>query len=81
MDNYRQISFWFDSLEDATAEITALPETVDVAVIGGGYTGLWTAYYLKKNHQTCVLVCLKQKPLVSVQAVEMVVGVWGQLKV
>jgi len=49
MDNYRQISFWFDSLEDATAEITALPETVDVAVIGGGYTGLWTAYYLKKK--------------------------------
>ena len=23
-----------------------LPHAVDVAVVGGGFTGLWTAYYL-----------------------------------
>ncbi|MBL8931765.1 MAG: FAD-dependent oxidoreductase [Kineosporiaceae bacterium] len=46
------ISFWHESLiasgEDAMAPRPALDGDleVDVAVIGGGYTGLWTAYYL-----------------------------------
>ncbi|MEM7016625.1 MAG: FAD-binding oxidoreductase [Pseudomonadota bacterium] len=43
-------SFWFDSLGDARifSPHRALPNKVDVAIIGAGYTGLWTAYYLKK---------------------------------
>ena len=47
MDDYRQISYWFDSLEDTCAEISELPDSIDIAIIGGGFTGLWTAYYLK----------------------------------
>jgi len=41
-------SYWFDSLEApyAPAAATPLPAAVDVAIIGGGYTGLWTAHYL-----------------------------------
>lgn len=41
-------SFWFDSLDDLTPPTLArnLPGSVDVAIIGAGYTGLWTAYYL-----------------------------------
>ncbi len=40
-------SFWFDSLEHMAASSTeALPQDVDVAIIGAGYTGLWTAWYL-----------------------------------
>jgi glycine/D-amino acid oxidase-like deaminating enzyme len=46
----RRLSFWWDSLPDDLAESERAPlpgsTTVDVAVVGAGYTGLWTAYYL-----------------------------------
>ena len=44
-------SFWFHSLEELPAPEppAALPERVDVAIIGAGYTGLWTAYYLNRH--------------------------------
>ncbi|MEU6928220.1 FAD-dependent oxidoreductase [Streptomyces sp. NPDC046385] len=43
------ISFWY-AQEGAPAPREPLPgdATADVCVVGGGYTGLWTAYYLKK---------------------------------
>jgi len=44
-------SLWFDTLEapvDAVA-VEPLPDKVDVAIIGAGYTGLWTAYYLLQH--------------------------------
>src|SRR5271170_121941 len=45
---YEDLSFW---LEDAGEALTPRPaiqrsEEVDVAILGAGYTGLWTAYYL-----------------------------------
>ncbi len=48
-ERLERISFWFDSLDSAPlAEPPgALPASVDVAIVGGGFTGLWTAYYLK----------------------------------
>lgn len=44
-------SFWFDSLDTPStiAATDELPTNVDVAIIGAGYTGLWTAYYLKEK--------------------------------
>ena len=50
MSNPRSLSFWHDSVP---GELTPRPAlsgdvAVDVAVVGAGYTGLWTAYYLKK---------------------------------
>jgi len=44
-------SYWFDSLEapPAAGAPGSLPARVDVAIVGGGYTGLWTAYYLKQQ--------------------------------
>ena len=44
-------SFWFDSLESLPEpqEPLSLPKAIDVAIIGAGYTGLWTAYYLKQR--------------------------------
>ncbi len=44
-------SFWFDSLPEppAAQPPESLPDRVDVAIIGAGYTGLWTAYYLSQQ--------------------------------
>ncbi|MGW0776507.1 NAD(P)/FAD-dependent oxidoreductase [Streptomyces sp. NPDC002835] len=43
------ISFWY-AQDGASAPREPLPgdSTADVCIVGGGYTGLWTAYYLKK---------------------------------
>ena len=47
---YRSLSFWHDTLPGSLVpDPAAEGETeVDVAIIGAGYTGLWTAYYLKQ---------------------------------
>jgi glycine/D-amino acid oxidase-like deaminating enzyme len=46
---YRGLSLWFDQLADAPVPRPALADDVDVdvAIVGAGYTGLWTAYYLQ----------------------------------
>lgn len=48
--SYRNISLWFDTLPAETPPRAPLQgtKTVDIAIIGAGYTGLWTAYYLKQ---------------------------------
>lgn len=52
MTDYRGLSLWFDTLAAAGSD-TLVPRPalladaeVDVAIVGGGLTGLWTAYYL-----------------------------------
>ncbi|MDO9398692.1 MAG: FAD-binding oxidoreductase [Herbiconiux sp.] len=61
MSDYRDVSFWFDSLAGGTDEAhgtgggdsfaprppLAGDHATDVLIVGGGLTGLWTAYYLK----------------------------------
>ena len=46
---YRERSLWLDGLDEPLAPRPPLPGDVDVdvAVVGAGFTGLWTAYYLK----------------------------------
>jgi glycine/D-amino acid oxidase-like deaminating enzyme len=49
--DYQAQSFWHGTSPDP---LTARPplasdEQVDVAIVGAGYTGLWTAYYLKSQ--------------------------------
>jgi glycine/D-amino acid oxidase-like deaminating enzyme len=46
--DYRSLSFWHDTLPAAIEARAALEGEVeaDVAIVGAGYTGLWTAYYL-----------------------------------
>ena len=46
----RSLSFWFDSLPEQVTPRPALegPTEVDVAIVGAGFTGLWTAYYLAR---------------------------------
>ena len=47
--DYRSLSFWHDSLPEPLEPRPshAADEQFDVAIVGAGYTGLWTAYYLK----------------------------------
>ena len=51
MADYSNLSFWFDSLDPVLDDLSpraplAGAVDVDVAIVGGGLTGLWTAYYL-----------------------------------
>jgi len=48
--DYRSRSMWLDGLPGELTPRPSLegPTDVDVAIVGAGYTGLWTAYYLKK---------------------------------
>lgn len=50
MKDYRSYSFWLDTCGDDLTPRPSLtaPADADVAIVGAGYTGLWTAYYLKK---------------------------------
>ena len=49
--DYRSFSFWLDSVPDDLTPRPALgaDRDADVAIVGAGYTGLWTAYYLAKS--------------------------------
>ncbi|MCC6854557.1 MAG: FAD-dependent oxidoreductase, partial [Microbacteriaceae bacterium] len=42
------MSFWHDTVPDDLSPRSALAGDldVDVAIVGGGLTGLWTAWYL-----------------------------------
>jgi glycine/D-amino acid oxidase-like deaminating enzyme len=56
------ISYWYadDGLPD-TREPLDGDTTADVVIVGGGYTGLWTAYYLKKAAPFLRITVLEQK--------------------
>lgn len=50
MDRYADVSFWLETAGDLTPRPPLDGTTeCDVAVLGAGYTGLWTAYYLLKR--------------------------------
>lgn len=51
MPAWRTISLWMDQLDDPLHARPSLEHDLDVnvAIIGAGYTGLWTAYYLKRQ--------------------------------
>jgi glycine/D-amino acid oxidase-like deaminating enzyme len=49
-DPYRSLSFWHDTVPGTLARGPRLPgdTDADVAIVGAGFTGMWTAYYLRK---------------------------------
>ena len=58
MSTYRGISLWLGQGDAVPRPPLPGDRHVDVAIVGGGYTGLWTAYYLKTLAPTlsvCVL--------------------------
>ncbi|EDY53737.1 MULTISPECIES: FAD-dependent oxidoreductase [Streptomyces] len=56
------ISFWYadDGYPEAREPLGG-DASADVVVVGGGYTGLWTAYYLKKAVPFLRITVLEQK--------------------
>jgi len=52
---FRSPSFWFSTLDEPVQPRAPLDgdEQFDVAIVGAGYTGLWTAYYLKQREPSC----------------------------
>jgi glycine/D-amino acid oxidase-like deaminating enzyme len=61
--SYRDLSFWHDSAPDDWEPREPLPGdvTADVAVVGAGFTGLWTAYYLLRADPTLRVVVLESE--------------------
>ncbi|MEU6218315.1 FAD-dependent oxidoreductase [Streptomyces sp. NPDC047022] len=56
------VSFWYAD-DGLPAQREPLPgdASADVVIVGGGYTGLWTAYYLKKAAPFLRITVLEQK--------------------
>jgi glycine/D-amino acid oxidase-like deaminating enzyme len=63
MTDYRSLSMWHDTAGEALTPRPGLPgsTTVDVAIVGAGYTGLWTAYYLKRLDPSLRVVVLEKE--------------------
>jgi glycine/D-amino acid oxidase-like deaminating enzyme len=58
---YRSRSLWLDTVPDALAPRRALATSVDadVAIVGGGFTGLWTAYELLRREPSLRVVIVE----------------------
>lgn len=59
----RSLSLWHDTADDDWTPRTALPgdRDADVAIVGAGYTGLWTAYYLARADPSLRIVVLERE--------------------
>ena len=63
MSDYRTLSFWHDSFPGSLERRPALPgdRDADVCIVGAGYTGLWTAYYLAAADPSLRIVVLESE--------------------
>ncbi len=61
MKDYRQYSFWLETSGDDLTSRAPLAGSVDVdvAILGAGFTGLWTAYYLLAREPSLRVVVLE----------------------
>lgn len=62
--NYQDVSLWFDQAAAAGDPLTPRDALegdldVDVCIVGGGLTGLWTAYYLLRADPSLRVVVLE----------------------
>lgn len=61
--SYRSLSFWHDTVPGTLSPGEPLPgdTQADVAIVGAGFTGLWTAYYLAKAQPDLrIVVCERE---------------------
>ena len=68
MRDYSTYSFWLEDVGEPLTPRPALKSStdVDVAILGGGYSGLWTAYYL-----------LRQEPALRIAVVDKEIAGFG----
>ena len=61
--NYNSLSFWLDSLPGEIIPRPALTNDidVDVVIVGAGYTGMWTAYYLRQLQPALSIALLEAR--------------------
>jgi glycine/D-amino acid oxidase-like deaminating enzyme len=62
-DQYRSLSFWLDTVPGTLTAGDPLPgdTEADVAIVGAGLTGLWTAYYLARHDPGLrIVVCERE---------------------
>ena len=61
MHDYRNTSYWLDTCEDDLTPRARLDGSidVDVALLGAGFTGLWSAYYLLRRDPTLRIVIVE----------------------
>ncbi|MGH3144942.1 MAG: NAD(P)/FAD-dependent oxidoreductase, partial [Rubrobacter sp.] len=59
--DYRSYSFWLETAEEDLTPRPSLggPMEADVAILGAGFTGLWTAYYLLRLEPSLRVVVLE----------------------
>jgi len=62
-DDYRSLSLWLDNQPGSLEPRPPLTgdSQVDVAIVGGGYTGLWTAYYLLRLDPSLRIVVIEKE--------------------
>ena len=61
--DYRKLSYWHDSVPGSLSPRSKLENDleVDIAIAGAGYTGLWTAYYLKQLKPTLSIAIIESE--------------------
>jgi len=60
--SYRSTSYWFDSIGFEPEARAPLPgdRDVDVVILGAGFSGLWTAYYLSIADPGCQIAVIER---------------------
>ncbi len=63
MKNYDEYSFWLATCGDDLTPRPALQGSIraDVAILGAGFTGLWTAYHLLQREPSLKVVVVEQE--------------------
>ena len=63
MKPYASYSYWLETCGDDLTPRPSLDGSidVDVAILGAGYTGLWTAYYLLQHDPTLNVALIERK--------------------
>ena len=60
---YRSLSYWHDTVPGSLAPGDPLPGDMeaDVVIVGAGFTGMWTAYYLAKRDPSLNIVMCERE--------------------